>query len=64
MTVALRFCNVTAQELRSHGGDRHIDQEDRAPAKGGGDDAAEDGSGGQANSRRATPNAERATGGP
>ncbi len=61
MTVARRLGNMTAKEFRGHGRDRHIDQEDRAPAKGGGDDAAEDRSGGQADARRATPHAERAT---
>ena len=49
--------DVTAQKCRGCGGDRQVDQEDRAPAEGGSEDAAEDGSGGQADSRHATPHA-------
>jgi len=57
VAIAWRLADVPAQELRGGGGDRQVDQEDRAPAEGGGEDAAQDGSGGQADPRRATPHA-------
>ena len=59
--VPRRFFDMTAQQFRGDGRDREVDKEDRAPAEGGSEDAAEDGSGGQADTRRATPQAKRAT---
>ncbi|MDX6704783.1 MAG: hypothetical protein QOD83_3683 [Solirubrobacteraceae bacterium] len=50
MAMPRCLSNVTAQKFRGGDGDRQVDQEERAPAEGGSEDAAEDGSRGQADS--------------
>jgi len=43
MGVPRRFSDVAAQKFLGGGGNRQVDQEDRAPAEGGNDDAASTG---------------------